>query len=82
MGYVMSVVVRVLEQPTTSGVAWETMLLAGPLKAVALLGPVLGWASLLQLHRLHQGCLHPLPALLADLPQFTTKYAVAATNTV
>jgi hypothetical protein len=39
MGYMPSVVARVLEQPTASGVAKEMVLLAGPLWAAALLGP-------------------------------------------
>ncbi|KAL6629240.1 hypothetical protein ACP70R_029005 [Stipagrostis hirtigluma subsp. patula] len=44
MGYVLSAVARVLEQPTASGAAWEMALLAGPLWAAALLGLLLGWA--------------------------------------
>ena len=67
MWYMLSVVARVLVQPTASGMPWETALLVGPLWAAALLGAMLGWASLLPLQRLHQGGLHPLP-VLADLP--------------
>jgi hypothetical protein len=44
MGYVLSAVGRVLEQPTAWGAAWEMALLAGPLWAAALLGLLLGWA--------------------------------------
>lgn len=44
MGYVLSAVARVLEQPTAWGAAWEMALLAGPLWAAALLGLLLGWA--------------------------------------
>jgi len=44
MGYVLSAVSRVLEQPTAWGAAWEMALLAGPLWAAALLGLLLGWA--------------------------------------
>ena len=70
MGYVVSAVERVLEQPTCHSVemAWETVLLMGPFWAAALLGPLLGWASPLPLQRTRQGGIHLLPALLADLP--------------
>uniref|UniRef100_A0A0A9HLG0 START domain-containing protein n=1 Tax=Arundo donax TaxID=35708 RepID=A0A0A9HLG0_ARUDO len=44
MGYVLSAVARVLEQPTAWGAAWEMALLAGPLWAAALIGLLLGWA--------------------------------------
>ncbi|GJN18872.1 hypothetical protein PR202_gb06082 [Eleusine coracana subsp. coracana] len=44
MGYVLSAVARVLEQQTAWGVAWEMVLLAGPLWAAALIGLLLGWA--------------------------------------
>ncbi|KAL5208794.1 hypothetical protein ABZP36_033229 [Zizania latifolia] len=44
MGYVLSAVARVLEQPTAWGAACEMALLAGPLWAAALLGLLLGWA--------------------------------------
>ncbi|VAI42847.1 unnamed protein product [Triticum turgidum subsp. durum] len=44
MGYVLSAVARVLEQPTAWGAACEMALLAGPLWAAALVGLLLGWA--------------------------------------
>ncbi|XP_006648262.3 uncharacterized protein LOC102714348 [Oryza brachyantha] len=44
MGYVLSAVARVLEQPTAWGAACEMAVLAGPLWAAALLGLLLGWA--------------------------------------
>jgi len=44
MGYVLSAVARVLEQPTAWGAVWEMSLLAVPLWAAALLGLLLGWA--------------------------------------
>jgi hypothetical protein len=44
MGYVLSAVARVLEQPTVWGAAWEMAVLAGPLWAAALVGLLLGWA--------------------------------------
>jgi len=44
MGYVLSAVARVLEQPTAWGAVWEMARLAGPLWAAALLGLLLGWA--------------------------------------
>jgi type IV secretory pathway TrbD component len=44
MGYVLSAVARVLEQPTAWGAAREMALLAGPLWAAVLLGLLLGWA--------------------------------------
>ncbi|KAG8076622.1 hypothetical protein GUJ93_ZPchr0006g44234 [Zizania palustris] len=44
MGYVLSAVARVLEQPTAWGAVCEMALLAGPLWAAALLGLLLGWA--------------------------------------
>ncbi|XP_062224243.1 uncharacterized protein LOC133922778 [Phragmites australis] len=44
MGYVLSAVARVLEQPTPWGAAWEMALLAGPLWAAVLIGLLLGWA--------------------------------------
>ncbi|CAL4890304.1 unnamed protein product [Urochloa decumbens] len=44
MGYVLSAVARVLEQPTAWGAVWEMALLAGPLWAAALIGLLLGWA--------------------------------------
>jgi hypothetical protein len=44
MGYVLSAVARVLQQPTVWGAAWEMALLAGPLWAAALIGLLLGWA--------------------------------------
>jgi hypothetical protein len=44
MGYVLSAVARVLQQPTAWGAVWEMSLLAGPLWAAALIGLLLGWA--------------------------------------
>ena len=58
MGYVVSAVARVLEQPTAWGAACEMALLAGPLWAVALIGLLLGWAA---------GVVVP-----ADTPQFAS----------
>jgi hypothetical protein len=64
MGYVLSAVARVLEQPTAWGAACEMALLAGPLWAAALIGLLLGWAWR---PRWAAGIV-----ATADTPQFTT----------
>jgi hypothetical protein len=64
MGYVLSAVARVLEQPTAWGAACEMALLAGPLWAAALVGLLLGWAWR---PRWAAGIV-----FTADPPQFTT----------
>ncbi|XP_037468562.1 uncharacterized protein LOC119340744 isoform X2 [Triticum dicoccoides] len=58
MGYVVSAVARVLEQPMAWGAACEMALLTGPLWAAALIGLLLGWAT---------GIVAP-----ADPPQFAS----------
>ena len=58
MGYVVSAMARVLEQPMAWDTAYKMALLAGPLWAAALIGLLLGWAA---------GIIAP-----ADPPQFAS----------